>query len=624
MEKACISKRKRLKEVYRKRFISLLMAGVAVFAMMLLSSFLIMDEAQAAKAPETIMRANCASCHGELGEGGYPSWIDPSQESMRIAGRSKSSIKKWVRDGRPPEMPAFPDQEINGTESNDGVDELDALATYVNCLPGCFIPNPTHQAEVFITDEDPWYNPSQLQVNTGDTVKFTNLGKTYHPVTSVEYVVSKGASGTDSGLLGPTLYGGGVYFHTFTTPGTSTFLCKIHPYMQGQVCVGGSCPTYPYATPNTPKNRPTVAGKAGSEIWVLAQFQDQGTGKDGVIQVIDASTISNPTPTITQIPVGNNPHNIWFNKDDSRAVVTNWFDNTVSVVNASTKSLDRDVIVGATNAHVTSDFAGNRIYVSVEGSHYIEALNPSRWTRVASDRIWITGYGPHGIWYGTNATEGGKLLTANSLDHTASVSSISSESELARMDAGILPLGAGMTSNGNKGYVGNALSGSVSVYDTTTTDGNPIQKLLDIDIGGIVVQPIVSPDDQYVVAADSPDITVISVANNTILTKFVGAGKGAHGVTYGQKSTDPAGVYSYAYVTHKFENYISVIDLNFSGTCPYPGTPAVANICHVGDVPLITPAGAKWSLFAAPLGKWVSTQTGGNGDAVRPLWTPWQ
>lgn len=620
------TKRKMLKKEHRKRFLALFMVGIVALAMMILSSLFVMDEAQAAKAPETIMRANCASCHGELGEGGYASWIDPSQESMRIAGRSKSSIKKWVREGRVPEMPAFPAQEISDAE-------LDALATYINGLPGSFIPNPTFRTTVTITDEDPWYNcepsapecitSSQVQVSVGDTVRFINAGKTYHPVTQVEFVVTEGAQGTDSGLLGPTLYGGGLYFRTFDTAGTYTFLCKIHPYMQGQVCAGGACPTYPQAAPSTAKAPPAVDGKAGTEIWVLAQFQDQGTGKDGVIQVIDASTIDNATPTITEIPVGNNPHNIWFNKDDSRAAVTNWFDNYMSVVNATTKAWDRDLITGATNAHVTSDFAGDRLYISIEGSHYIEAVNPRRWSRVASDRIWVTGYGPHGIWYGSNATEGGKLLTANSLDHSASVSSVTN-GELAKLDAGTLPLGAGLNSTGTKGYVGNALAGSVSVYDTTTTDGNPIQWITDITVGGIVVQPIVSPDDRYVVAAHSPSISVIDTATDAVLTTFVGAGKGAHGVTYGPKSTDPAGAYSYAYVSHKFENYISVIDLNFSGTCPNPGTPAVATICHVGDVKLNTPAAAKWSLFAAPLGKWVSTQTGGNGIGVRPLYTPWQ
>jgi len=55
-------------------------SGLVIIALMAAAAFVVMllpfygmDEAQAAKSPETIMRANCASCHGELGEGGYAS-----------------------------------------------------------------------------------------------------------------------------------------------------------------------------------------------------------------------------------------------------------------------------------------------------------------------------------------------------------------------------------------------------------------------------------------------------------------------------------------------------------------------------------------------------------------------
>lgn len=559
---------------------------VASIFMVLLFLQVGVHDALAAKAPETIMRANCASCHGQYGEGGYPSWIEPSQESMRIAGRSKSSIKKWAREGRLPEMPAFPAQEISDAE-------LDDLATYVNGLPGSFIPEPTPQTTVTITDEDPWYNPMQIQVNVGDTVKFVNMGKTYHPVTEAAFVVTKGASGTDSGLLGPNLYGGGVYFRKFDTAGEYLFLCKIHPYMEGTVSVGQAPTDYPSVAPWSPKPLPTVSGEYGSEIWVMAQFQDYpGKAKDGVIQVIDAFTWN----VTNMIPVGNNPHNLWFNKDDTRAVVTNWYDNYVSVINATTKAVDSELITGATNAHVISNFDGTRFYVTIEGSHYIESINPTRWRRVASDRMWVTGYGPHGIWYG-----GGRLLTANSLDHTASLINVAKETELARLDAGTAPLGAGLNSTGTKGYVGNAVSGDVSIYDFT---GTPY-KIKDLYIGGIAVQSPVSPDDRYVVVPHSPNVSVIDTATDTVVAQFLNVGKGAHGAAYGKKST---GGY-YAYISHKFENYISVIDMD--------------TLTHVGDVPLNTTTTGKYSLLWL-VGKKVPTDTGGNGISVRPNPYPWQ
>ena len=82
----------------KKWFVSPLM-GLFVFAAFA-------GGAWAAKAPETIFRANCGSCHGQKGEGGT-SWIDTSQRAFNIAGRSKSSITRWTRDGRRPEMPSL-------------------------------------------------------------------------------------------------------------------------------------------------------------------------------------------------------------------------------------------------------------------------------------------------------------------------------------------------------------------------------------------------------------------------------------------------------------------------------------------------------------------------------------
>ena len=75
------------------------------------------------KAPETIMRANCGTCHGQLGEGGF-SWVNPKKDAPRIAGKSTGNIKETARKGEVPEMPAFPPQEINDTELNN-------LANYI-------------------------------------------------------------------------------------------------------------------------------------------------------------------------------------------------------------------------------------------------------------------------------------------------------------------------------------------------------------------------------------------------------------------------------------------------------------------------------------------------------------
>ncbi|MCK4840604.1 MAG: c-type cytochrome [Methylococcales bacterium] len=577
-----------------------------------------------AKSPDQIMRANCASCHGDRGEGGT-SWIDPSQKAFKIAGRSTRSIKKWVREGRPPEMPSFAHQEISD-------DELNALADYITNLPDSFIDAPKEDHVVTIGDEDPWYFPMQLDVNAGDIVKFVNEGSTYHPVTQVEFVVTGGdeTAGSDSGLLGV----GGVYYRTFpydpVNPDgyTVTFLCKIHPYMRGQIFVDKAI-VAPTPTLRDPIALPSDNGFPGGvgEIWVEAQFQDsvsndlnstkvsaQDVGKDGVIQVVNASDW-----TIThEIEVGNNPHNIWFKKDGTSAVITNWFDNYLTEIDADTKEFVGNYVAGAAPAHITSDHAGDDFYVSIEGSNYVQVFNQRnmRLTKQislrANDPNELEGNGPHGIWYGGDVNNGTDIvMTSNSLNNTVSFIDPAKNIKIITLPADLYPLGAGVNSTGTRAYAGNCLAGTVSVYNLEV---DPIEKMTDLYIGGCPVQTPISPDNRYVVVPNSKWTTVIyakdivgtNIKENTIAAQFE-TGTAAHGAAFSDKA-DGNGYY--AYITHKTQNYISVIDL------PEDGLPS-----HAGDVPLNTatanPENEKVSLYGV-------TDTGGNGIATNPLISPWK
>ena len=178
-------------------------------------------------------------------------------------------------------------------------------------------------------------------------MKYVNTGKTYHPVTQLEFVATQGASGTDSGQLGAN---NGVYYRTFNEAnGTKlTFLCKIHPYMRGEVYVGTGF-TPPTYHADAPAAKPTAAGVG--EVWYNAQWQDwSGKVKDGVVHVIDAATWTDKW----QIPVGNNPHNIWMGKGNTKALTTNWYDNTVSVISTSTKKVLGEYVVVVLRRHLPS------------------------------------------------------------------------------------------------------------------------------------------------------------------------------------------------------------------------------------------------------------------------------
>lgn len=534
------------------------------------------------RAPSAIYRANCGTCHGPMGGGGT-SWIDPAYLAPPIAGASTAWIKGIARVGRIPAMPAFPEQEISD-------EELAHLAAYISGLPGTFVPDPAYDATVLVLDEDPWFSPVQITVQPGQTVRFLNNGKTYHPVIDHAWLDSMGFEGENSGALGPN----GTYYRTFPQAGAYPVLCGAHPYMRGEVHVGQGFtpPTYSLSTPLA---TPPVPGVG--EVWVCAQFQDwPNKTKDGVVQVIDAATW-----TVTHtIPVGNNPHNLWFGAGGAEALVTNWFDVSVSRIDATTKVVTADCVAGATPAHVTSDASGQHWYVSIEGSRYIQRFDqgnglfsPCGGGTMHTQTALVSGYGPHGIWYAN-----GKLVTANSMDSTFSIVNATTMLEVARLPAGMHPLGASANAAGTVGASGNVMGNSVSIFDLVSPAA-----IREIPLAGGAIQVPFTPDGTKVFASNGSRVTVIDVAKAVDVSGFpdptsailaeITTGKGAHGIAYGAKS----GGGTYAYVTHKFENYVSVIDL--------------ATLTHVGDVPLVTTTTGKVSLAGA-------TDTGGNGIAVRP------
>ncbi len=70
------------------------------------------------------------------------------------------------------------------------------------------------------------FAPATVTVPVGTTVTWKNDDGTLHTVTSTTKVFS--SAGLD---------GGGVFSYTFTSPGTYSYFCKLHPHMIGTIVV---------------------------------------------------------------------------------------------------------------------------------------------------------------------------------------------------------------------------------------------------------------------------------------------------------------------------------------------------------------------------------------------------
>jgi plastocyanin len=72
------------------------------------------------------------------------------------------------------------------------------------------------------------FSPATLTVKAGTTVTWTNQDTDAHTVTS---------TGSGGPLKSAALSTGQTYTYTFTTAGTYSYLCTIHPFMTATVTV---------------------------------------------------------------------------------------------------------------------------------------------------------------------------------------------------------------------------------------------------------------------------------------------------------------------------------------------------------------------------------------------------
>jgi len=118
------------------------------------------------------------------------------------------------------------------------------------------IPKGSANPEVDITKLGPrqWYVPRQVAIHTNDTITWQNNDTEAHTVTSgigagIESLMNN-KRGTPNGIFDSGLFKPGQsWTHTFVNPGTYTYFCTIHPWMEGVISVQGgqaqNMPNYP-------------------------------------------------------------------------------------------------------------------------------------------------------------------------------------------------------------------------------------------------------------------------------------------------------------------------------------------------------------------------------------------
>ena len=140
--------------------------------------------------------------------------------------------------------------------SSDDKKSVDYLAFAESRSLTVIIPKGAASPEVDITKLTPtqWYVPSKISVNQNDTITWINKDTEIHTVTSgvgagLESLLNN-KQGTKNGIFDSGIFRPGAnWTRKFVNPGTFTYFCTVHPWMEGTVIVkkapSQNIPTYP-------------------------------------------------------------------------------------------------------------------------------------------------------------------------------------------------------------------------------------------------------------------------------------------------------------------------------------------------------------------------------------------
>lgn len=324
-------------------------------------------------------------------------------------------------------------------------------------------------------------------------------------------------------------------------------------------------------------SKPTTPGVG--EVWVNTQFEKTASKtKPGTITVIDAATWKVKRKIALPKINMNNPHNMWPSHDQSVVYQTQWFDNKLTMIDKKSGKMLKNIQVGDAPAHVMTNPLNGDIIVSnngEDGMSIILAGTTEVSKMMPTQNLGQTSTNPHGHWISADGT---KIVTPNI--NTGDVGVYDADgSTLSRLStgAGAHPIAIGMMPDSSKIYASNLLHHSLSVlhgdgslkttinlianYNPAATATAAPGTIVTGPIGVLPIQTPVSPDGKAVVLANTGGmILIIDTATDTIV-KMLPCDPGCHGANFGAKQ---GGGY-YAYVTSKFSNRLTVVDIDPNG-----------------------------------------------------------
>lgn len=248
--------------------------------------------------------------------------------------------------------------------------------------------------------------------------------------------------------------------------------------------------------------------------------------------MIDTST----NTVVATAPVGVIPVGVAMNPGGTRAYVTNFVSNTVSVIDTSTNTVVATVAVGTgpNNPAVTPD--GTRLYVPNGSSNNVSVVNTTTNTVVATVPV---GGDPRNL---AITPDGTRTYVSNVASGNLSVidtnpASPAFHTVIATVATATFSRGIAITPNGAFAYVPVGIGIYPGPDQVMVVDTNPASPTFHTVLATITVQSnpwgvAITPDGTrvYVVNIGSNSVSVISTATNTVTATLSGVAGDPQGV----------------------------------------------------------------------------------------------
>ena len=255
--------------------------------------------------------------------------------------------------------------------------------------------------------------------------------------------------------------------------------------------------------------------------------------------------------SIKNITVGGGPTDIEFNSDLNAIYVINSKDNSVSVINGTTNKVNSTIKVGQNPAGIEVNPDENMIYVTNFGSNSVSVINGT--TNKVNSTIKV-GQNPAGIE--VNPDEN-MIYVTNFGSNSVSVINGSSNMVVATLNVDQKPSNIGLNFKVKRLYVSNG-EGNINIKAIDLNDRLSTNILSHIPTGihpneiAIGIAKNNKTEMVYVTNTDSNSVSVIDGTTN-LLKKIVPVGQKPNDIIFNEKTRE-------LYVSNSLSNTLSVID----------------------------------------------------------------